>query len=105
MSEGPTSMMNLGSENLTGIVDRNFNASYYGDGNGTPINGLVSNAGAGGLGGQGTIVLQPSVIDNSVMSNPSTNIYMDNSAVRDYHPILSIDVRNVTSGYLGLGSK
>jgi hypothetical protein len=103
MSEGPTSMFDLGSENLTGVVDRSFVAPYYGDG--TPISGLVSNAGAGGLGGQGTIVLQPSVIDNSVMSNPSTNIYMDNSAVRDYHPILSIDVRNVTSGYLGLGSK
>jgi hypothetical protein len=103
MAEGPTSMFDLGSENLSGIVDRSFVSPYYGDG--TPISGLVSNAGAGGAGVAGTIVLQPSVIDNSVMSNPSTNIYMDNSAVRDYHPILSIDVRNVTSGYLGLGSK
>jgi hypothetical protein len=103
MAEGPASMFDLGSENLTGVVDRSFIAPYYGDG--TSISGLVSNAGAGGLGGQSTIVLQPSVIDNSVLSNPSTNIYMDNSAVRDYHPILSIDVRNVTSGYLGLGSK
>ena len=103
MAGGPSSLFNLGAENLTGVVDRSFVSPYYGDG--TPISGLVSNAGAGGLGGQGTIVLQPSVIDNSVMSNPSTNVYMDNSAVRDYHPILSIDVRNVTSGYLGLGSK
>lgn len=102
MTEGPTSMFNLGSENLSGIVDRSYATPYYGDG--TPISGLVSNAGMG-AGGQGTIVLQPSVIDNSVLSNPSTNVYMDNSAVRDYHPILSIDVRNVTSGYLGLGSK
>lgn len=102
MAGGPASMFNLGAENLTGVVDRSFVSPYYGDG--SPISGLVSNAGAGGM-GTSTIVLQPSVIDNSVMSNPSSNIYVDNNAVRDYHPILSIDVRNVTSGYLGLGSK
>jgi hypothetical protein len=103
MAEGSASMFDLGSENLTGVVDRSFVAPYYGDG--TSISGLVTNAGAGGFGGAGTIYLQPNVIDNSVMSNPSTSVYMDNSAVRDYHPILSIDVRNVTSGYLGLGGK
>jgi hypothetical protein len=103
MAEGSASMFDLGSENLTGVVDRSFIAPYYGDG--TSISGLVTNAGAGGFGGAGTIYLQPNVIDNSVMSNPSTSVYMDNSAVRDYHPILSIDVRNVTSGYLGLGGK
>jgi hypothetical protein len=103
MAAGNASMFDLGSENLSGVVDRSFAAPYYGDG--TPISGLVTNAGAGGFGGAGTVFLQPNVIDNSVVSNPSTSVYMDNSAVRDYHPILSIDVRNVTSGYLGLGGK
>jgi hypothetical protein len=104
MAAGNASMFDLGSENLSGIVNRSFVASNYGDG--SPISGLVSNAGAGGgVGGAGTVFLQPNVIDNSVVSNPSTSVYMDNSAVRDYHPILSIDVRNVTSGYLGLGGK
>jgi len=53
--------------------------------------------------------ITPIVMGGNTVNNSSAQISSmgggSGSSVRDYHPILSIDVRGTTAGYLGLGSR
>ena len=64
--------------------------------------------GGAGSSSSNVVATNNNVVTNAPNVNNSQNTSVINaggSSVRDYHPILSIDVRGTTSGYLGLGSR
>jgi hypothetical protein len=81
--------------------------SGSGSGSGSAIVAAGGGFGVGAAGNNtgGAIVANPIVVDNSTANNATSNITMYNDSVRNSHPILDIDVRGTTSGFLGIGSR
>jgi len=48
------------------------------------------------------LIAAPSINTNQNVTNQNVNLFSDN--IRDYHPILDVNIRGVTSAFIGVGS-
>jgi len=100
-----------GGGGITGSSTELNTAKWTAGGSGTGgdasvVNGNNVQSGTGGTNQSGaSVILTPISSGGNAYNNSTVNNVTVQDGVRNYHPILSIDVRGTTSGFLGLGSR